>query len=105
VDTSVDKYLEICYALPKIWGFVIGIIITMSKNTSSSKGSLTSLAEIALDVGLPKTKLQYYVSIGLLKPEYTIGRMGIFDSIKVKKFLSSIEDGKKSNKRLKDLKK
>jgi len=43
------------------------------------KMKLTSLRELSKKTGLPKSKLNYYVLMGLLSPTQKIGNMFIFD--------------------------
>ena len=43
------------------------------------KEDLASLSEIARAIGVNKSKLSYYVTLGLIKPIETVGRMMIFD--------------------------
>jgi len=61
-----------------------------------------SLGELAIELGINKSKLAYYFSIGLLKPITKVGKMNIFDSEKTLKAIKDIEESKKEGKKLKD---
>lgn len=63
-----------------------------------------SLGEIALQLGINKSKLAYYFSIGLIKPISKVGRMNVFDEEKTIKIINSIEKLKNSGKSLKEIK-
>lgn len=49
-----------------------------------------SLSELAMKLGINKSKLSYYFSLGLLKPIAKVGRMNIFDSDETLKVIKSI---------------
>jgi len=64
-----------------------------------------SLGELAIQLGINKSKLAYYFSLGLLKPIAKVGRMNIFDSKETLKMIKSIKSLKKTGKKLKEIKK
>jgi DNA-binding transcriptional MerR regulator len=64
-----------------------------------------SLGELAIELGINKSKLAYYFSIGLLKPITKVGKMNIFDSEKTLKAIKEIEESKRKGLKLKDNKK
>ena len=63
-----------------------------------------SLGELAIKLGINKSKLAYYFTIGLLKPIAKVGRMNIFDEEKTIAFLREIKKLKRSGKKLKEIK-
>ena len=64
-----------------------------------------SLGELALKLGVNKSKLAYYFSVGLLKPVEKVGRMNIFDADEALRVIKEIKRLKKGGKKLKDIKK
>lgn len=64
----------------------------------------TSLGEIAIKLGVNKSKLAYYFSLGLLKPITQVGRMNVFDEQKTMKIIKKIDLLKKSGKTLEEIK-
>ena len=69
------------------------------------KKNLISLADLALEVGVHKSKLKYYVGLELLKPIRTIGRMQIYNKKIALHRLNKILEGKKEGKTLREIKK
>ena len=65
----------------------------------------SSLSEIALKLGVNKSKLSYWYSLGLIKPVAKVGRMNIFDLDDTINVISKIKSQKKSGKKLEDIKK
>ncbi len=63
-----------------------------------------SLGELALKLGINKSKLAYYFSIGLLKPVSKVGKMNVFDSEKTIAMVKKINEQKKAGKTLKSIK-
>jgi DNA-binding transcriptional MerR regulator len=63
-----------------------------------------SLSEIAMKIGVNKSKLAYYFSMGLLEPIVKVGRMNVFDLEKTMKNIKKIEALKKSGKTLDEIK-
>ena len=63
-----------------------------------------SLGELAIKLGINKSKLAYYFSVGLLKPVTKVGRMNIFDADETLKAIKNIEKLKSKGKKLKDIK-
>lgn len=63
-----------------------------------------SLGEIAIKLGVNKSKLAYYFNLGLLKPISQVGRMNVFDSDETMKIIKKIESLKNSGKTLKEIK-
>ena len=64
----------------------------------------TSLSEIAIVLGVNKSKLAYYFSMGLLKPVATVGKMNVFDLDKTIKIINKIDELKKKGKSLEFIK-
>ena len=63
----------------------------------------SSLSQLSVKLGINKSKLSYYFSLGLLKPIDNIGRMNIFDAGETLKVIKSIEMLKKKGLTLKDI--
>jgi len=63
-----------------------------------------SLGELAIKLGINKSKLAYYFTMGLLKPVAQVGRMNIFDEEKTIAVLKNIKALKRSGKKLKEIK-
>ncbi len=64
-----------------------------------------SLGEIAVQLGVNKSKLAYYFTVGLLKPIAKVGKMNVFDSAKTLKMIKRIEELKAKGKTLEEIKK
>ena len=64
----------------------------------------SSLGELAIKLGINKSKLAYYFSMGLLKPIAKVGRMNIFDADKAIKIVKNIKALKKEKLTLKEIK-
>ena len=64
----------------------------------------TSLGEIAIKLGVNKSKLAYYFRLGLIKPIAKVGRMNIFDADETLKTLKDIKSFKKEGKTLEEMK-
>ena len=62
-----------------------------------------SLGEIAIKLGINKSKLAYYFSMGLLKPIAKVGRMNIFDEDNIIEITKNIKVMKKAGKKLKEI--
>lgn len=56
-----------------------------------SKQKLTSLAEIAKEMKINKSKLHYYYSKGLFSPVAKVGKMNVFDHKEITATIKSIE--------------
>lgn len=63
-----------------------------------------SLGELALQLGINKSKLAYYFSIGLIKPIAKVGKMNVFDAEKTINIIKKINELKKAGKTLKNIK-
>lgn len=63
-----------------------------------------SLGEIAIELGINKSKLAYYFSLGLLTPITKVGRMNIFDRTATMATLKKIGALKQKGKTLKNIK-
>lgn len=63
-----------------------------------------SLGEIAIELGINKSKLAYYFSLGLLTPVAKVGRMNIFDKTATLAALRKIGLLKSKGKTLKKIK-
>jgi len=64
-----------------------------------------SLGELAIELGINKSRLAYYFSIGLIKPTSKVGKMNIFDSLKTLQAIKDIDEAKKNGKKLRETKK
>lgn len=64
-----------------------------------------SLGDLAIRLGINKSKLAYYFSMGLLTPIAKVGKMNVFDEEKTLKIIKKIEELKKGKKTLKEIKK
>ena len=62
-----------------------------------------SLGELALKLGINKSKLAYYFSLGLLKPIDKVGKMNIFDEEETLKVIKNIKEMKKKGKKLSEM--
>lgn len=62
-----------------------------------------SLGELAIKLGVNKSKLAYYFTIGLLKPIAKVGRMNIFDAEETIKIILNIKKAKKAGKKLAEM--
>ena len=63
-----------------------------------------SLSELAIKLGINKSKLAYYFSLGLLKPITKVGRMNIFDYNETLKVIKNIKTLKGKGIKLKGIK-
>ena len=68
------------------------------------KQQQVSLGELALELGVNKSKLAYYFSVGLLKPVAKIGRMNVFDRESTVRMIKNIQNLKNTGKTLKEIK-
>lgn len=59
---------------------------------------------MAIKLGINKSKLAYYFSMGLLKPIAKVGRMNIFDADETLKVIKNIKNLKKEGKKLGEMK-
>ena len=62
-----------------------------------------SLGELAIKLGVNKSKLAYYFQLGLIKPIAKVGRMNIFDADETLKTLKDIKILKKEGKTLEEM--
>ena len=63
-----------------------------------------SLGEIALHLGINKSKLAYFFSVGLIEPIAKVGKMNLFEEKNTLKILAKIDDLKSKGKSLKEIK-
>lgn len=63
-----------------------------------------SLGELALKLGVNKSKLAYYFSVGLIKPVSKVGKMNVFDEVQTIIVIKKIAEQKKAGKTLKNIK-
>ena len=63
-----------------------------------------SLGELALKLGVNKSKLAYYFTIGLIQPVTKVGKMNVFDAEKTINIIKKIGELKKAGKTLKNIK-
>lgn len=73
-------------------------------NTTNSPKRV-SLGVLAQELGFNKSKLAYYVSLGLLKPAEVIGKMMIFERWPALKAIDFITTKQKEGKTLNEIKK
>lgn len=64
----------------------------------------SSLGEISLELGINKSKLAYFFSMGLITPVDKFGKMNVFDYEKTKKIIKKISALKDKGKTLKEIK-
>ena len=64
-----------------------------------------SLGELARELGINKSKLAYYQSIGLLFPIASFGKMGIFNKKSTLAIVKKIKELKDKGKKLNEIKK
>jgi DNA-binding transcriptional MerR regulator len=64
-----------------------------------------SLGEISLKLGINKSKLAYFFSMGLLKSISKVGKTNIFDLDETIKTVKKINDLKEKGKTLEEIKK
>lgn len=64
-----------------------------------------SIGEIALKLGINKSKLAYFYSLGLLKSNSRVGKTNVFELDSTIKKFKKIEELKKKGKTLKEIKK
>jgi len=65
---------------------------------------MISINELAKIMDANKSKLNYYVSLGLLKPNTTIGKMFLFDKEKALARLAEIKEYQDQGKKLTQIK-
>lgn len=63
-----------------------------------------SLGELAIKLGINKSRLAYYFSIGLIKPISKVGKMNVFDEAKTISIIKKIDELKREGKTLKNIK-
>lgn len=63
-----------------------------------------SLGELAIKLGINKSKLAYYFSVGLIKPVTKVGKMNVFDEVQTINTIKKIDEQKKQGKTLKNIK-
>lgn len=66
--------------------------------------TLLSLNKLAKELGFNKSKLSYYVSMKLLEPVNTIGKMMIFNKKEAVELVKKIDKWQKSGLGLKEIK-
>ena len=64
----------------------------------------SSLGELSLKLGVNKSKLAYFFSIGLLQSISKVGNTNVFDADKTIKVVKQINDLKVKGKTLKEIK-
>ena len=69
-----------------------------------AKKEFVSLNELAKQSDINKSKLAYYVSLGLIRPNTVIGKMQIFKRSDVLKTLAEIKKWQDKHKSLKQIK-
>jgi len=63
-----------------------------------------SLNELAKELGLSKSALTYYTSMGLLEPVMLVSKMRVFEKKDALRIIKKIQEGKKSGLSLKEIK-
>lgn len=71
--------------------------------TTSVKQTIT-LAALAKELDINKSKLHYYVAEGLIKPVQVIGKTMVFNSRVVRKQLNAVDRERAKGKKLKEIK-
>lgn len=69
-----------------------------------NKENFISLSELARQLGTYKSKLSYYVKLGLISPITSIGRMQIYDKKVVERTLKKVERLKEQGLSMEDIK-
>lgn len=73
----------------------------------TNKKNMMSLSTIAIELGITKSKLQYYKMMGLLKPIEQLGgakhMVHFYDFTQVKKLLAAIEKHQKKGLTIKQM--
>lgn len=67
--------------------------------------NLITLGELAKELGIFKSKLAYYTSLGLLKPTQVIGKTMVFKKDKALNTIQVIKQHQKKGKKLVEIKK
>lgn len=68
------------------------------------KENMISLGELSLLLGVNKSSLNYYCRQGLLIPEFSAGRMKVFNKEKALKAFKKINDFKEKGKKITEIK-
>lgn len=69
-----------------------------------AKDKLISLGDLALSLGVKKSLLNYYREQGMLVPEFSAGRMCLFEKGKALKTIKKVFALKQEGKTLKEIK-
>ncbi len=64
---------------------------------------VASLGDLAIELGINKSMLNYYCNQGLLNPEYLVGKMKVFKRSEALKDIKKIIAFKKEGKKIKDI--
>lgn len=64
---------------------------------------ITTLSELALDLRINKSKLNYYVDMGLIVPIKEVGKTLVFDKAKAIKKIERIKEEKNKGLTLKEI--
>lgn len=70
---------------------------------ANQENNYASLADIAKELGINKSKLSYYASLGLFSKIAIVGGMGIYDKLIVKETLYEIKMAKQQGTTLKQI--
>ena len=65
--------------------------------------NIVSLSQLAIELGVNKSKLNYYAVMGLIKPITKLGRIYIFEKDKVLATMKKIEASKNKGKTIKQI--
>ena len=63
-----------------------------------------SLGELAIEMGINKSKLSWYYLKGLITPDFVVGKMFLFEKFKVKLRVKKIQQLKKKGLKLNEIK-
>ena len=70
---------------------------------TEKKQKFISMGDLAVLLGIKKSKLWHYNKLGLIKPITTVGRMFIYDENETRMLVKKIEQFKKSGKNLTEI--
>ena len=66
--------------------------------------NLVSLSQLAIELGVNKSKLNYYMINGLITPISVLGKMCVFNKEETMNILKEVTKSKKKGKTLKQIK-
>lgn len=75
----------------------------MSISKSAKVEGLASLSDLSKELGCGKTKLNFYYSMGLIRPKGTVSQTMVFDRQEIKDIMKEIEKQSKTGKTLRQI--